>query len=88
MIDYPFVVKMLQKQYKHLEGVKGHIEFAIADYDRQIASLEKLDQTKYGNRIREVHLKLQEAFEKLSHIEPNMRKINEQVAEIKTNENT
>jgi len=78
-IDYVFVEKMLNKHYKHLANTKNYIENGIADYDRQIESLEKLDQKKYGNRLKELRFKLAEAFEKLSHVEPNMNKINETV---------
>ncbi len=82
-IDYAFVEKMLHKHSTHLVSTKKNLEDLIANYERQITSLEKLDQKKYGNHLKELQFKLAEAFEKLSHVEPNLNKILDQINLIK-----
>jgi hypothetical protein len=79
-IDYAFVEKMLYKHSQHLESVKNSLETYIENHQRQIVSLEKLDQKKYGSYLKELRFKLAEALEKLSHVEPNLNKLSEQLA--------
>ena len=82
MIDYDFVGLMFKKYSKHLQDVVTSIETMIDNYDRQIVSLEKLDQKKYGNYLRELQDKKAEAFKKLAQVSPNIQKMYEQLDEI------
>jgi len=81
-IDYAFVEKMLTKYSKHLIAIENNLEEYIENNQRQIASMEKLDQKKYGQHKKELQFKLAEALEKLSHVAPNKAKIFEQIEEI------
>jgi hypothetical protein len=84
MIDYNFVQLMFTKYSKHLQDVVTSIETMIREYDRQLESLAKLDQKKYGYRVRELEFKKAEAYEKLSKVCPNIDKMTEQLNEIQS----
>lgn len=80
-LDFAFIAKMLSKQASHLTGQRKLIEGLMEGYDKQISSLEKInDERKYGQYLKELHFKKAEALEKLSHIIPNVEKINQQIA--------
>ncbi len=58
-MDTKFIAEMLPKYRKHLLSVEASIEYMIDDYDKQLESLVKLDQKKYGHRVRELEHKKQ-----------------------------
>ena len=84
MIDYKFVELMFTKYSKHLMDVLTSIDTLIDGYDRQLNELTKLDQKKYGWRIKELENKKAEAFKKLAQISPNIEKMRESIQEIQT----
>lgn len=77
--DYQFAVKMLKKQKKHLGNVKKSLDSYIENQLRLVASLERLDKTKYGNVLKEAQFKLAEALTKLGFVTENYEKLNEQI---------
>lgn len=81
-LDYKFIVDMFSRYSKHLQDVTTSIDTLVDSYDRQLNELHKLDTKKYGWRIKELEKKKAEAFKKLSHICPNIQKMNEQMNEI------
>ena len=82
MIDLEFVGLMFTKYGKHLQDVVNSIETLIDGYDREIASLEKINRSRYQMRIKELSNKKVEAFKKLSYVCPNIDKMSEQLQEI------
>ena len=82
MIDYNFVQLMFTKYSKHLQDVIESILTLVDSYDRQLNELRKLDQKKYGNRVKELEEKKTEAFKKLAHISPNIDKMANHIQEI------
>ena len=86
IIDYEFIIEMLQKYAVHLNGVKASIEKNQESYKHQLTELYRLVQFKpnvYGSRLGEVQDKMKESDLKLSYVVPNIAKINEQVEELK-----
>lgn len=83
-IDYGFVQLMFTKYSKHLQDVVASIETMIDNYDRQLISLQKLDQKKYGWHVRELEAKKAEAFKKLSDVSPNIEKMAQHLDEIQS----
>lgn len=81
-IDNKFVGQMLTKYSRHLDRVVVFIEKSLEDYDRQLASLRKLDQMKYGSTILELEHKKEEAFKKLADITPNINKMREYIPQL------
>ncbi len=82
-LDLIFIEEKLAKYRKHMEGVRKHLEIYIENMQRQVASLEKLDQGKYGTYKKECQFKLAEALEKLAHVEPTIQKLTEQLEILK-----
>ena len=82
MIDYNFVKLMFTKYSKHLQDVITSIETLVDSYDRQLNELRKLDQKKYGWRVKELENKKSEAFKKLGDICPNIEKMAKTMDEI------
>lgn len=84
MIDYNFVELMFTKYSKHLQDVVTSIETLIGGYDRQLDELSKLDQKRYGWRVKELEAKKTEAFKKLANVCPNIEKMYKTIDKIQT----
>lgn len=84
--DFVFIAKMLKKHAAHLEAQKGFIEGNLKNYQRAIDSMERIgDEKKYRTEIQRQEFKKAEALEKLSHVIPNIEKINEQIVLLESN---
>lgn len=81
-IDYEFIKQMLMKHIKHLENETKYLDNNLSGYDRQISSLSKLDERKYGFRLTELDKKRSEAYVKLEYISENIRRMYGQIEEI------
>ncbi len=81
-IDYRFVGQMLAKYHSHLQSVEFSINKNLETYERQRIELERLAKFKpetYQKELEKVLDKIKEADIKLSHVIPNIQKIQEQV---------
>lgn len=76
---------MLSKHASHLANQLKFMESNLATYEREIESLKRInDHVRYGQRLKEVEFKRTEVLEKISHVKPNMEKINEQIELLET----
>lgn len=72
---------MLSKHASHLAAQQKFMEENLENYQRQIDSIEKMGTPeKYRIHKRDMEWKKSEVLEKLSHVVPNLEKINEQIA--------
>lgn len=79
-LDFVFIAKMLSKHASHLTAQQKFMQENLETYERQIDLMQRNDPVKYRTEIQRMEFKKSEVLEKLSHVEPNLKKINEQIA--------